>query len=177
MPWNNSPRNPPPIAQQRAMTPPAMAVITSAISSCAGPIHAPIAAHSFTSPIPMPPSQQRMPKSRAPSPRPQRLSAIPCQPWSQPDTRTPANRKGSTSQLGMRRLRRSVKRRNSENYDRWPPGDRVHTETLSPVCRERCWKSNWPSKSRPGKRKPEFRALRARYSGLCARLFTGGIQE
>src|SRR5271157_1504681 len=52
-----------------------------------------------------------------PSPRPAKLWPTPCQPklrpmpgqfWRQGETTIPARRNGSTSQLGMRRLRRSV---------------------------------------------------------------------
>ena len=79
--------------------------------NCFGPTHAPIAAHSFTSPMPMPPIQARMPNSNAPSPIPSRLwrLPIPCHLAGPNDIRSPATRNGSTSQLGMRRLRKSVK--------------------------------------------------------------------
>jgi hypothetical protein len=105
--FNNSPINPPLIAQQSAIAPPAIPVITKAVSICEGPIQAPMAAHSFTSPIPMPPIAARMPKNRPPTPRPTRLCISPCHPWIHPTT-SPASRKGSTNQFGMRWLRRSV---------------------------------------------------------------------
>src|SRR6266702_501105 len=106
---NRSPRNPPAAAQQSAMTPPAIPVITSATINCEGPIQAPMAAHNFTSPMPIPPIAPKMPKSRAPSPRPARLCPSPCQPCCQAETAIPEAINGNTSQFGIRRLRRSVK--------------------------------------------------------------------
>jgi hypothetical protein len=108
VPVNISPTNPPATAQQRAINPPAMPVMTNAVSICDGPIQTPIAAHNFTSPIPIPPIQQRMPKKSAPTAKPSRLCSIPCHPCAQPETTSPATRKGSTSQFGILRLRRSV---------------------------------------------------------------------
>ena len=73
VPLNKLPRNPPAAAQHSAMTPPAIPVITSATINWDGPIHAPIAAHNFTSPIPIPPMRNNMPNSNAPNPMPARL--------------------------------------------------------------------------------------------------------
>lgn len=105
---NKSPANPPTMAQHKTMMPPTIPVMTSAVSNCAGPIQAPIEAHSFTSPIPIPPIQQKNPKTRLPRPIPNRLWPMPCQPCTQPETATPATRNGRTSQFGMRQLRKSV---------------------------------------------------------------------
>ena len=54
-------KNPPHAAMASAITPPTKPVITSARINCYGPIHAPIAAHSFTSPAPIPPIKKRNP--------------------------------------------------------------------------------------------------------------------
>src|SRR5215472_3719332 len=44
----------------------------------------------------------------APSEAPKTLRPNPCQPPVRPETVSPANRKGSTSQFGIRRVRRSL---------------------------------------------------------------------
>ena len=72
----------------------------------------------------------------------------------------PASRKGSTSQLGMRRLRRSVKVATARTIDSRPPGNRMHTRTLSSHSEEvRSVEKQFALQSSGSRGKPEFRTL------------------
>ncbi len=109
-----------------AIAPPTRPVSTNAINNWHGPIHAPIAVQSFTSPAPIPPIQKSNPKAKTQAPL---LPDSARRHASHAANLKPRPRKaknGSTSQFGIRRLRRSVKVATTQNNHRRPPGKRVH---------------------------------------------------
>ena len=95
-------------AHPTANAPPTKAVKMDAVKNWPGPTHAPTPAASLRSPIPIAPRKQGIPNKRHARPTPARLRPapghLPLTPW----RITPAARNGSTSQLGIRRLRRSI---------------------------------------------------------------------
>jgi len=107
---------------------PAIPVSTNAVNIWDGPIHAPIAAQSFTSPIPIPSIQHTIPKNSAPTPMPARLCSVPCHPASHPRRPSPTRQKREHQPIRNTVAVQIGYGRHSKDDQCWPSGDGVHTK-------------------------------------------------